>query len=236
MKKKLVAAVLTLVICSGARARNETPVFYWDMETENATICKDGSDHTPTYYTNRVQRTDTEAYAGKMSLRTKGAWASATFDNNSDETVWAPVTEGTIEFYWQYHAPWGDQMLFQMTGKSSTKDKRYDTNDGVGLRTRAQNPGEFFSGGARNRYHPIPLEEGRWYRFRVRYKQDRGISLQIDDGPQYLSEKKTFGPTQCKAWHQILIGNDRKSDVSQNIDNFAVYDHWLPDDPPDPRP
>jgi hypothetical protein len=214
-----------LLFLTAATLPAQTPVFFWDMESENATIYKPGSDSTVRYYA-QAQRSDSQAYAGSWSLRTGGVWAAAMFDNNTNDVVWAPVTEGTVELYWQYQEPWGDQMLFQMTGKSS--NPLYDTNDGVGIRTRGGDPGEFFCGTARNLYHPITLVDGQWYRFRLRYKSDRGVSLQIDNGPQYASTEKTM-TTTCVAWHQILIGNDRNSPMLQYIDNFAVYDHWLPD-------
>jgi len=207
-------------------------------------------ENTPNYYADAA-RSDEAACAGDYSLKTSDEWASVTFNNPTNDDVWAPVTEGTIELYWKYVPPWGCLMLFQVTGKSSNPS--LDTNDGIGLSTRLSAPGVFelgmgWDGGGTSTFIRSPalnLVEGAWYRFRIRYRVNGSpsLSLQIDDLPPTTSSDP-LGPTACPAWHQILIGNDL-GDIErcmpygvQYIDEFRIYDSWLDDgtEPPDAGP
>jgi hypothetical protein len=226
------AAIVMLVI----RAHAQDPCFYWDMEQERPNIFT--GDSTPAYYSG-VSLSTEAAHGGTRSLKTSAGWAAATFDNPTNTDVWCPVTQGTVEFWWRYVAPWGSRMLFQITGK--TRDSlSMDTNDGFGITTRPVNPGQFVLGfgyhGAdsvvevRNRYSPVELVDGKWYRFRIRYRVngDPSLSMQIDDHPPVTSSNH-IGATACRAWHQILIGNDLDANAVQYIDDFKIWPVWIDD-------
>jgi hypothetical protein len=216
----------------------QAPTFYWDMETANATIYAAGSDSMPGYYAN-ITRSIDYAYEGTYSLKMQDAWAEAFFDNPSNNDVWMPVTEGTVELYWKYIAPWGNRMLFQITGKSA--NQTYDTNDGISLRTRGDSPGRFDAGICFDsclqslglRTPAITMTDGQWYRFRVKYRAGGtpNFSVQIDDLTPFTATG-TIGATACLAWHQVLIGNDLLTPGAvQYIDNFKIWNVWMNDIP-----
>lgn len=224
---------LSFCLCIGFSSYAAQPVFYWDMESDKANIFK--ADNTARYYA-AAGISDSTAFSGKRSMRNENEWAAAMFDNPSLNDEWSPVTEGSIELYWRYLEPWNGKMLFQMTGKDPSGNE--DTNEGFGLMMRGNNTGEFVCSmgwesdtsysiaEARNRYEPVKLVNGSWYRFRLKFKNGVGISMQIDDNPPNVTNN-SLGKTKCTAWHQLLIGNDTHSKGIQYIDHFRIWPVWL---------
>jgi hypothetical protein len=237
MKNVTLAGIFMVVASAATEAA--IPVWFWDMEAGKPTIYKPGSDTTVSYYADATL-TSEYAFEGTQSLKTTNQWGQATFDNPTNNDVWCPVTQGTVELYWKYVAPWSSLMLFQITGKCK-ENQALDTNDGFSLRTRGDSPGVFSAGIcfdsclsgvgiSHNDWPAITLEDGRWYRFRIKYRTQGtpSFSAQIDDLPP-LTSNDPIGATACQAWHQILIGNDLNTTGVQYIDNFKIYDYWLED-------
>jgi hypothetical protein len=230
---KALLALLTWLLMSVTLHAQEA-VFYWDMETNVPNMYK--TDNTVRYYAD-IEISDSAAYAGTRSLRNQGEWAEAMFDNPTLVDEWAPVSEGSFEYYWRYVAPWDGKMHFQITGKDASLNE--DTNDGFSVSMRGSTVGQFSAGMGWNDFPDstyktasvrnntaVTMVNGQWYRFRVKYKVGIGISMQIDDLPP-VTTSNVLGPTGCTAWHQLLIGNDTYATGIQYIDEFRVWSTWL---------
>jgi hypothetical protein len=207
------------------------------MEQPWANIFAPGSESLPGYYANCTRTTEC-AYEGSYSLKMVDQWPQAFFANPTNNPVWAPVAEGTMECYWRYVAPWGYKMIIQMSGKSNYPI--YDTNDGFTFETWGGSPGVFtltygwngYNSTANIRSPAVTLVDGKWYRFRIKYRVggNPSLSLQIDDLPPTTSTNP-LGPTECGAWHQILIGNDLLTTGIEYIDNVKIWPVWVADGP-----
>lgn len=207
------------------------PTFFWDMESEIPDVYT--GDTTVFHYADSSLSTDYAA-TGSQSLKTSGFWASATFDNPTNNAVWAPIFEGTIEFDWKYIAPWTEVMLFQITGKCDpdmapecADDPTMDTNDGIGLRTDRDDPGEFVSSA---QIQTLDLVDGHWYHVRLSYSH-ASSTLIVDFDDERIIQNNSFSASSytTHAWHQILIGNDLGTNALQYIDNFAICPRWTDD-------
>ncbi len=210
--------------------------FFWDMETDSP-VRYAGEDNTPDYNNsgNPAVRSLDYAYAGSYSLKTTQAFSEVTFEEGTNNNVWAPVSEGTVDFYWKYIGPWSSKMLFQVTGKATlSSNPGLDTNDGFVLRTGPiDQPGVFrlsycydncnTTVNLSNTTSPVSLVEGQWYRFTVRYNTNGPITLSTAvDGVVLATSTTALGSTTAQAWHQVLIGNDTTSTSTQYFDNFSI--------------
>jgi hypothetical protein len=228
--KTLFASLTFLTMAMAGYAQE--PVFYWDMETNAPNI--HGTDSTVNFYANAVL-SDSAAYAGTRSFRNQGEWAQGIFNNPTTNDEWCPISEGSFEFYWRYVAPWDGKMIFQIGGKDVSGHE--DTNDGIGISLNGNYSGVFGFGmgwldstwhtaEVRNRYNPITMVDGQWYRFRLKYKVGTGLSMQIDDGTPFISTN-ALGRASCTSWHWLGIGNDTYATGVQYIDEFKIWSTWL---------
>jgi hypothetical protein len=229
-------------------------VFFWSMETETADVFPAGSDSTPTYYPPKVDlRKTTQAYSGKYSLDVSGGeWRAATFDNPTNDHIWATPEQGAIVFWWKYTGEYPDSaMLFQLTGKS--RDKKLDTNDGLSVRLNKGQisagygwvQGEKFGSTSVKTNNKEPLAADKWYKITFKWNKAGPVtlSLQIDDQAPVTTDAK-LGDMGLVAFHQILIGNDRKlTPAGLFIDDFTIYSKFeieaepaKPADPASPNP
>jgi hypothetical protein len=207
--------------------------FYWDMENAKPNLSP--GDSTP-YYFARAARSDSFSHSDRYALRCDSAWASVNVENPTNNNVWAPVTQGTVELYWKYVAPWNYKMIFSIGGKSS--NRTVDTDDGCLLKTRGGDVGVFtLTYGWNNFYSYVSLRapavtmvDGQWYRFRIKYRVggNPSLSLQVNDLPP-ATYNDTLGATACLAWHQVLIGNDLNTSGVEYIDDVKIWPMWMDD-------
>lgn len=229
------AATAILLVTAGTCRAEKT--FYWSMETETPEIYTPGSDSTPTYYPpGESLRKTTQAHSGQYSLDVSGgAWKAATFDNPTNDHVWASPQQGAISFWWKYTGNYPDSgMLFQITGK--TKVTALDTNDGISVRLNGNKltSGYFWDHGSTWGTTPIAVDNGapfvanQWYQVIIKWNKAGPITLSMqlgDNAP--VTSSAPLGDMTLVAFHQVLIGNDRNL-ASQGlfIDDFTIYNDF----------
>jgi hypothetical protein len=196
------------------------------METETPDVCPSGSDATPYYYPEQpTMRTDTQAHGGKHSLDLSGqSWRQATFDNPTDDTVWAPIDQGAIVLWWKFTGELNAGMLMQITGKCKANAK-LDTNDGRSIRFHGNNELRFGPAWFKNKE---PWQPNRWYKVTARWRSDAKpyFSLQVDDLPAATSDQPP-GPVTCRAWHHLLWGNDTRTvPTGLYLDDVEVWNNY----------
>lgn len=210
--------------------------FMWSMEAETADVFPAGTDSTPNNYPPApTLRSDKQALSGKHCLDLTGsAWRQATFDNPTDNHIWAPTQQGAIVLHWKFTGTLGTVILMQMTGKLKG-NKQLDTDDGLSVRIREGR--ELSFGYAWNnatektsvKYVPkTPFAADRWYKVTAKWNATSKphLSLQIDNEAPVLGETP-LGETKCKAWHHLLWGNDtRTAPEGLFLDDVAVWDDF----------
>lgn len=209
--------------------------FSWSMESETPEVTPAGASSRPYYYpVQPTMRTDTQAHSGKYSLDlSTQSWRQATFDNPTNEDQWASTRQGAIVLWWKYTGELNAGMLMQLTGKS--KDKKLDTNDGLGIRFHGKTQLRFGYGWDNSRQstsiryeHGKPFEADRWYKVTAKWNADSEphLYLRVDDGKP-ATGGEAMGATACKAWHHLLWGNDTNTrPPGLYLDDVQVWDGW----------
>ncbi|MEK7412730.1 MAG: hypothetical protein AAB263_05360, partial [Planctomycetota bacterium] len=187
------------------------------MESEKADLCPAGTDSTPYYFPKLpTLRGDKQALSGKFCLDLSGqTWRQATFDNPTDNHIWASPQQGAIALRWKYTGSLKSCMLMQITGKLN-ENKQLDSNDGISVRVR--NDSELtltygWNNGTERTFIKF-INQGsftadRWYKVIAKWNTAAKphLSLQLDNLPAVTGDVKP-GATKCVAYHHLLWGND----------------------------
>lgn len=217
-----------------AAALPAAQTFLWTMEAERADIVLPGTDDTPSYYPPMPSmRCSSQAFAGTGSLDLSGqAWRQATFDNPTDNHIWAAPQQGAIRLRWRYSGQLKTCILMQMTGKLKSS-KTLDTDDGLSIRIRDDRELSFgyaWNNATEKTAVKLVRSEAfapdRWYTVTARWNaaSKPHLSLQLDDQPPVLGETP-LGPTKCVAYHHLLWGNDTRTVIAGLwLDDVEVWD------------
>jgi len=227
---------IALLFCLCLAALPAAQTFLWTMESEKADVFPAGTDDAPNYYPPMSSMcSDKQAFAGKHALDLSGqAWRQATFDNPTDNQIWASPQQGAIRLRWRYSGQLTTCILMQMTGKLKG-NKALDTDDGLSIRIRDDR--ELSFGYAWNNSTEKtsvkmiikePFAADRWYTVTAKWNATAKphLSLQLDEQPPILGETP-LGATTCVAYHHLLWGNDTRTVIDGLwLDDVEVWDDF----------
>lgn len=222
---------------TAAVARTITPgrTFYHDFEQDLPAVFPVGSDDTG-QYDQTSSRSTAQAYAGSYSLSMGGGtFRSMTFDNPTDQNVWASGTEGKVKLRFRVATGTAPGMLFQLSGKSRhlSPAPAYD-NYSIKLLYSASTPFVSVvsvagtatvvthSGGA--------LSADTWHEAILRWRSTAhspNVSLTIN-GVETTGTSANIGNFGAMgSWHHLLIGNDTSTNPTGFwIDEFETFGSW----------
>lgn len=249
MQPRPTTSCLCVLLLALAASLPAAQTFGWSMETETADLVAPGTDATPNNYPPApTLRSDKQARSGKHCLDLTGtAWRQATFDNPTDNHIWASPQQGAIVVRWKYTGALKTCLLMQMTGKLKG-NKQLDTDDGISIRIKDDRELSLGYGWNNSTEKTSvkyiakePFVADRWYTVTAKWNTAAKphLSLQLDDLPAITGEVQP-GATKCVAWHHLLWGNDtRTAPEGLFLDDVEVWDDFAMQPAakkPDPAP
>ncbi len=234
MLHRISAIACALLLITTALPAAQT--FGWSMESDIPELTPPGSDATPHVFPPApTLLSSAQALSGKSSLDLSGAmWKQVTFNNASDNPLWAPTQEGAVVLHWKYTGTLKTCILMQLTGRMKG-DPKLDRDDGLLLRIRDGKELLFLYNwdnakqGTKIRFVPPEgFVADRWYRVTAKWNTASKpyLWLQVDDLPAVTGDVQP-GATSCGAWHHLLWGNDTRTlPDGLYLDDVAVWNDF----------
>lgn len=214
--------------------------FYWEFTTDTAEV--DFANTVPLYRFGAAIST-AEFYSSPSSLALDPTQTFSLVEryNNTDINYWTKLPEeGTVRFRFWYGGAWPvgtDVMLFQLTGKS-IDNPSIDTDDALQVYFRNGVTNNIrmrylWDNAGQNRIvtlnSSVGIPDSTWHLLECKWRlsQSPYMSISVNGGTPATTTTIT-GNTLCKSWHLLLIGNDLNSMKQVYIDNFEIYNYWMP--------